>query len=101
MIGEGLAGEVQVVGDAGAGFDEVEGLRVQEVEEVVATVASGRGWSIVPEDCTRHPAAKRAITLRHPRHRVHNQIYAVTRASAREHATTASIFEALASAARR
>ncbi len=73
----------------------------EEVEEVVATVASGRGWSIVPEDCTRHPAAKRAITLRHPRHRVHNQIYAVTRASAREHATTASIFEALASAARR
>jgi len=68
----------------------------EELEEVVATVAAGRGWSIVPGDCARH--AKGVRVLRHPRLRARNRIYAVTRAGAREHPAVATIVDAMRAA---
>jgi LysR family transcriptional regulator, cyn operon transcriptional activator len=70
----------------------------EELEEVVATVAAGRGWSIVPDDCVAR--VKHVRILRHPRRRVLNRIYAVTRAGAREHPAVAAIVDALRSAQR-
>jgi len=49
----------------------------EELEEVVATVAAGRGWSIVPE----HAARGGVVALRHPRRPVRNAIHALTRAA--------------------
>ncbi|NVB79256.1 MAG: LysR family transcriptional regulator [Kofleriaceae bacterium] len=65
----------------------------EELEEVIATVSSGRGWSIVPSDCAMR--AKGVRVLRHPRHHARNRIYAVTRAGAREDPAVAAIVEAL------
>lgn len=69
----------------------------EELEEVVATVAAGRGWSIVPDHCATHE--KRVRVLRHPRERTRNRIYAVTRAGAREHPAVTTITQALRAAA--
>ena len=66
----------------------------EELEEVVATVAAGRGWSIVPD----HAAGPRVTILRHPRRRVRNAISIVSRAGAPEHPTTALVLAALRSA---
>lgn len=71
----------------------------EELEEVVATVAAGRGWSIVPDRCAAGAVADgHAAVLRHPRRRVRNRIYAVTRASAGDHPGVARIVEALRAA---
>jgi DNA-binding transcriptional LysR family regulator len=69
----------------------------EELEEVVSTVAAGRGWSIVPDHCAAHAAAeKRAVVLRPgPGRRVHNVIYVVTRAGAPEHGGVRQILQAL------
>jgi LysR family transcriptional regulator, cyn operon transcriptional activator len=68
----------------------------EELEEVVATVAAGRGVSIVPDHCAAHMEARgRVVRLRHARRRVRNLIYAVTRAGAPEHRGAARILEAL------
>lgn len=64
----------------------------EELEEVVATVAAGGGWSIVPA----RAASKRTAVLRHPRHRVRNPVYAVTRAGALAHPATERVIAALA-----
>ncbi|HLL24428.1 MAG TPA: substrate-binding domain-containing protein, partial [Kofleriaceae bacterium] len=69
----------------------------EELEEVVATAASGRGWSIVPDHCVRGAVA----VLRHARHRVHNTIYAVTRAGGPDHPARAQLLETLAAVQRR
>ncbi len=53
----------------------------EELEEVVATVAAGRAWSIVPDHCV----GDRVAVLRHARRRAWNTIYAVQRASAAPH----------------
>jgi DNA-binding transcriptional LysR family regulator len=59
------------------------GFHFEELEEVVATVAAGRGWSVVPDLClAKRPGVR---VLRHRRRRAHNTIYAVTRAGAPEH----------------
>jgi DNA-binding transcriptional LysR family regulator len=72
------------------------GYHFEELEEVVGTVAAGRGWSIVPDHCAAREAADgRAQVLRIPRRRVHNLIYAVTRAGAAEHPATVQILDAL------
>jgi LysR family transcriptional regulator, cyn operon transcriptional activator len=55
----------------------------EELEEVVATVAAGRGWSIVPEPCARH--ARGVVIHRAARRRVDNPIYVVTRPGADAH----------------
>lgn len=60
----------------------------EELEEVVASVAGGQGWSIIPASAARHTRV-----LRHPRHRVTNTIYAITRALA--HPAAASIISTL------
>jgi LysR family transcriptional regulator, cyn operon transcriptional activator len=65
----------------------------EELEEVVSTVAAGRGWSIVPADCAR--ATKGTVILRHRRRRVRNLIYQVTRAGGHEHPATAQLVELL------
>jgi len=70
----------------------------EELEEVVSTVAAGRGWSIVPDHCAARATAEgRAVVVRHPRRnrRVRNLIYVVTRAGAPEHPAVAPIIEAL------
>ena len=70
----------------------------EELEEVVSTVAAGRGWSIVPDHCAaRAVAERRAVAVRHPRagRRVRNLIYVVTRAGAPEHPAVAHIVKAL------
>src|SRR4029077_5045373 len=64
----------------------------EELEEVVATVAAGRAWSIVPSHC----ATRGVAVLRHPRHRVHNVIYAVQRAAAPPHPVATELVAALA-----
>jgi DNA-binding transcriptional LysR family regulator len=77
------------------------GYHFEELEEVVGTVAAGRGWSIVPDHCAAKAAASgRAVVLRLPRRRVHNLIYAVTRAGAAEHPATLQILDALRAGAR-
>lgn len=65
----------------------------EELEEVVATVAAARGWSIVPDHCARHTKSVRM--LRHSRLRARNRIYAVTRAGARERPAVTTILDAL------
>ena len=65
----------------------------EELEEVIATVSAGRGWSIVPDHCAT--LAKGVRLLRHPRHRARNRIYAVTRAGAREDSAVTEIVDAL------
>jgi DNA-binding transcriptional LysR family regulator len=73
----------------------------EELEEVVSTVAAGRGWSIVPEHCAAHAVtARRAVIVRHPRRRVRNLIYLVTRAGGLAHPATDRIVEALRARAR-
>jgi DNA-binding transcriptional LysR family regulator len=68
----------------------------EELEEVIGTVAAGRGWSIVPDHCaTQMEARGRIVLLRHARRRVRNLIYAVTRAGAPEHRGATRIIEAL------
>src|SRR5262245_10973993 len=70
----------------------------EELEEVVSTVADGRGWSIVPDHCAvRAEADGRAVILRPGRRnrRVRNTIYVVTRAGAPAHAGVTQILEAL------
>jgi LysR family transcriptional regulator, cyn operon transcriptional activator len=67
----------------------------EEVEEVVATVADGRGWSIVPDHCLRGRGGQATAVLRHPRRRAHNIVYAVTRAAAPDHPGRTAILEAL------
>lgn len=71
----------------------------EELEEVVRTVAAGRGWSIVPEPCRRAAPAARTTIVRY-RRRVHNLIYVVTRAGVAEHPGVAQIIEALRRASR-
>jgi DNA-binding transcriptional LysR family regulator len=66
----------------------------EELEEVVATVAAGRGWSIIPA----HAAGRRVAMLRHPRRRVRNSIHVVTRAGALAHPATARLLDALRAA---
>lgn len=61
----------------------------EELEEVVASVAGGHGWSIIPASAARHTKI-----MRHPRHRVTNAIYAVTRTLA--HPAAASVISTLA-----
>lgn len=70
----------------------------EELEEVVNTVAAGRGWSIVPDHCLRRLGSG-AITVQHPRRRVRNLVYAVTRAAAPEHPARTQILDALREAA--
>ncbi|MEO8705281.1 MAG: LysR family transcriptional regulator [Kofleriaceae bacterium] len=65
----------------------------EELEEVTRTVAAGRGWSILPADCAEN--IRGTVILRHRRRRVHNVIYAVTRAGATDHPATSHIVEAL------
>jgi DNA-binding transcriptional LysR family regulator len=62
-------------------------------------VAAGRGWSIVPDHCATRAARTRM--LRHPRRRVRNRIYVVTRAGARDDPEVTTICEALRSASPR
>ena len=71
----------------------------EELEEVVATVAAARGWSIVPDHCVTGPAARGVVILRRSRRRVRNIIYAVRRAGAPAHAGTTRILDALKAAA--
>ena len=74
----------------------------EELEEVVSTVAAGRGWSIVPDHSVAQAVRSGAVmVLRHPRRRARNRIYAVTRAHAAFHPATAHIIGALAAASRR
>jgi DNA-binding transcriptional LysR family regulator len=68
----------------------------EELEEVVATVARGRGWSIVPSHCV---TTKRVRCVRHPRRRVVNPIYALTRPGD-DHPAAAQVIAALRSASR-
>jgi DNA-binding transcriptional LysR family regulator len=72
----------------------------EELEEVVRTVAAGRGWSIVPEPCIRAAPARQTTIVRY-RRRVHNIVYVVTRASAAEHPAIAQVREALRAASHR
>src|SRR4029077_1885654 len=72
----------------------------EELEEVVRTVAAGRGWSIVPEPCTRAVPAGRIAIVR-LRRRGHKLVYVVPRASAAEHPGVARIVEALQRSGRR
>jgi len=70
----------------------------EELEEVVATVAAGRGWSIVPDHCAARCARDgRVVVLRHARRRVRNSIYVVTRPSTTEHPSLKPILAALRS----
>lgn len=71
----------------------------EELEEVVATVASGRGWSIVPAHCVG--STKRVACIRHPRRRVHNTIYALTRPDDVDHPVVVRVIAAVKVAARR
>ncbi|HEU0034173.1 MAG TPA: LysR family transcriptional regulator [Kofleriaceae bacterium] len=71
----------------------VSAYHFEELEEVIATVAAGRGWSIVPDHCAAHD--RRVRILRHPRRRVRNMIHAVTRATAHAHPAVAAILDAL------
>ncbi|MEJ7596309.1 MAG: LysR family transcriptional regulator [Kofleriaceae bacterium] len=73
----------------------------EELEEVVATVGAGRGWSIVPDLCASHPAARRhTAILRHRKRRARNAIYLVTRAGAADDPAVTTIVEALRAADR-
>jgi DNA-binding transcriptional LysR family regulator len=71
----------------------------EELEEVIAMVSAGRGWSIVPDHCAIRASGVRI--LRHPRHRARNRIYVVTRAGARENPAVTEITEALRRGGRR
>ena len=74
----------------------------EELEEVVCTVAAGRGWSIVPDHCAAAAAHQGSVVvLRHARRRVANLIYAVTRAQAPDHPGAAQIVAALSARGRR
>jgi DNA-binding transcriptional LysR family regulator len=66
---------------------------------VISTVAAGRGWSIVPDQCVAGPVARQVTVLRHPRRRVRNAIYALARANAPEHPTATRILALLRRAA--
>ena len=68
----------------------------EELEEVVSTVAAGRGWTILPDhSAAEMAAAGRVAFLHHPRRRVRNLIYVVTRAGAPEHPGIGHILDAL------
>src|SRR5262249_34237875 len=71
----------------------------EELEEVVSTVAAGRGWSIVPDHAVAQAARRGDVAiLRHPRRRVRNLIYAVTRANAPAHPAATHVIDALRAA---
>jgi DNA-binding transcriptional LysR family regulator len=71
----------------------------EELEEVVSTVAAGRGWSIVPDHAVAAAARARTLAIVRPRRRrVVNLIYAVTGAAAADHPAAAAILAALAAA---
>lgn len=78
------------------------GYHFEELEEVVSTVAAGRGWSIVPDHCAARAARERRAVVLRPRRdrRVHNTIYVVTRAGAPDHPGVAHIIDALQTADR-
>ncbi len=74
----------------------------EELEEVVSTVAAGRGWSIVPDHAVAAAARARQLAIVRPRRRrVGNLIYAVTAAATVEHPAAAELLAALAAAKNR
>jgi LysR family transcriptional regulator, cyn operon transcriptional activator len=70
----------------------------EELEEVVATVATGRGWSIVPDHCLRAHNTSGPWVLRQPRQHVRNLVYAVARTSAPDHTGRTQVLDALRNA---
>jgi len=70
----------------------------EELEEVVATVAAGRGWSIVPAHCVA--STRRVACIRHSRRRVYNAIYALTRPGDVDHPAIGRVIAAVRSTGR-
>jgi DNA-binding transcriptional LysR family regulator len=76
----------------------------EELEEVVSTVAAGRGWSIVPDHAVAAAVRRGAVVVARPgprrRRRVGNRIYAVARANDPDHPAALHIMDALLSASK-
>jgi DNA-binding transcriptional LysR family regulator len=70
----------------------------EELEEVVRTVAAGRGWSIVPDHAVAAAVRAGGVAIARPRRRrVGNLIYAVQRANGPDHPAATHIMDALLS----